>query len=60
MVQPLPKPGCRHPDSGSKPDVTLSRHPAPQQCGVPDVQLDHGIHTIPTVSLDIISLVASV
>ena len=23
LVQPLPKPGCRHPDSGAKPDVTL-------------------------------------
>ena len=33
-VQPLPQPGCRHPDSGSKPDVTLWRHPAPQHRGV--------------------------
>ena len=32
-IAPLPKPGCRHPDSASKPDVTLSRHPAPQWCG---------------------------
>ena len=29
----LPKPGCRHPDSASKPDVKLSLHPAPQWCG---------------------------
>jgi hypothetical protein len=29
----LPKPGCRHPDSASKPDVKISLHPAPQLCG---------------------------
>ena len=30
---PLPKPGCRHPDSATKPDMNVSVHPAPQQRG---------------------------
>jgi hypothetical protein len=29
-----PRPGCRHPDPASQPDMTLWRHPAPQQRGV--------------------------
>src|SRR5687767_6588009 len=31
---PLPKSGCRHPDSASKPCLCLSGHTAPQQRGV--------------------------
>ena len=30
---PLPKPGCRHPDSATKPDMNVAVHPAPQQRG---------------------------
>ena len=33
-LDPLPKPGCRHPDSATKPDMNVSVHPAPQQRGV--------------------------
>ena len=33
FLRALPKPGCRHPDSATKPDVKLSLHPAPQWCG---------------------------
>ena len=29
----LPKPGCRHPDSASKPCLKVSLHTAPQQFG---------------------------
>src|SRR6516162_3980095 len=32
-LDPLPKPGCRHPDSATKPDMNVSVHPAPQQRG---------------------------
>ena len=32
-LRPLPKPGCRHPDSATKPDMNVSVHPAPQQRG---------------------------
>src|SRR2546425_4919716 len=34
FLRALPKPGCRHPDSATKPDMNVSVHPAPQQRGV--------------------------
>src|SRR5215475_7382761 len=38
-LRALPKPGCRHPDSATKPDMNVSVHPAPQQRGTCHVYL---------------------
>src|SRR2546423_14069925 len=34
FLRALPKPGCRHPDSATKPEMNVSVHPAPQQLQV--------------------------
>ena len=59
LADELPKSGCRHPDSASKPCLRLSRHTAPQQRGVCQTYRDHSVLERSSVDGNIGAAVAS-